>query len=83
MGVTQLILNKKLKSLLNITANALIRSIRIKHAAALLRTGRYTVADVTYDVGFSDLRYFRECFKKEFGDSPQAYKDKFTKEETE
>ncbi len=79
MGVTQLILNKKLKSLLNITANALIRSIRIKHAAALLRTGRYTVADVTYDVGFSDLRYFRECFKKEFGDSPQSYKDKFSK----
>lgn len=77
MGVTQLILNKKLKSLLNTTANALVRKIRIKHAAALLRTGRYNISDVTYDVGFSDLRYFRECFKKEFGISPQAYKDKF------
>ncbi len=76
MGVTPIVLNKKLKSLFNMTANALIRTIRLKRAASLLKTGRYMVADVTYDVGFSDLRYFRECFKKEFGMLPQEYKDK-------
>ncbi|MFI3319625.1 MAG: ATP-binding protein [Rikenellaceae bacterium] len=78
MGVTPLVLNKKLKSILNLTANALIRSIRLKRAAQLLKSGRYTIADVTYDVGFSDLRYFRECFKKEFGVLPNEYKDKYT-----
>ncbi len=80
MGVTPLVLNKKLKSILNITANALIRSIRLKRAAHLLKSGRYTIADVTYDVGFSDLRYFRECFKKEFGVLPNEYKDKYSSE---
>ncbi len=75
MGITSLVLNKKLKSLINMTANALIRTIRLRRAAALLKTARYTIADVTYDVGFSDLRYFRECFKKEFGLLPQEYKD--------
>lgn len=75
MGITPLVLNKKLKSLINMTANALIRTIRLRRAAALLKTARYTIADVTYDVGFSDLRYFRECFKKEFGLLPQEYKD--------
>ncbi|MFI3248964.1 MAG: two-component regulator propeller domain-containing protein [Rikenellaceae bacterium] len=75
MGITPLVLNKKLKSLVNMTANALIRTIRLRRAAALLRTARYTIADVTYDVGFSDLRYFRECFKKEFGLLPQEFKD--------
>lgn len=75
MGITPLVLNKKLKSLINMTANALIRTIRLRRAATLLKTARYTIADVTYDVGFSDLRYFRECFKKEFGLLPQEYKD--------
>ncbi|MFI3322409.1 MAG: two-component regulator propeller domain-containing protein [Rikenellaceae bacterium] len=86
MGITPIALNKKLKSLLNMTANALIRTIRLKRAATLLKTGRYSIADVTYDVGFGDLRYFRECFKKEYGMLPQAYKDSFldnTKEEQE
>ncbi len=74
MGVTPLLLNKKLKALIGMTAIVFIRTIRLRRAAILLRTSRYTVADVTYDVGFSDLRYFRECFKKEFGVLPQEYK---------
>ncbi len=75
MGMTQLVLNKKLKSLVGMTANNFIRTVRLRRAAQLLRTARYTVSDVTYDVGFSDLRYFRECFKREFGALPQEYKD--------
>ncbi|MFR9499140.1 MAG: ATP-binding protein [Rikenellaceae bacterium] len=78
VGATPLILNKKLKALMNTTANVLIRSMRIKHAAALLKTGRYSISDVTYDVGFTDLRYFRECFRREYGMLPQAYKEQFT-----
>jgi len=31
------------------------------------------VADVTYMVGYNDLKYFREQFKKEFGVSPSEY----------
>ncbi len=74
IGLNQSILNKKLKSLTNLTANMFIRSIRLKRAAQLLKLNRYTVADVTYEVGFNDLRYFRECFKKEFGVFPSQYK---------
>ncbi|MFR9651474.1 MAG: ATP-binding protein [Rikenellaceae bacterium] len=81
MGVTALVLNKKLKSLIGMTANALIRTIKLRRAAQLLRTTRYTIADVTYDVGFNDLRYFRECFKKEYGVLPQEYKDQCTEQE--
>ena len=74
MGLNKLILNRKLKSLLNTTANAWIRSLRIRRAAELLRTGRYAISEVTYDVGFNDLRYFRQCFKNEMGILPQDYK---------
>lgn len=75
VGLTTIILNKKLKVLLNTTANGFIRSIRLKRAAQLLKTGNYTVSEVTFDVGFSDPKYFRDCFKKEFGVSPAKYKE--------
>lgn len=72
-GLPQVNINKKLKSLTGLTTNAFVRSIRLKRASQLLKTGRYSVADVTYEVGFSDLKYFRSCFKKEFNLTPSAY----------
>ncbi len=74
VGLRQVILNKKLRSLLDMTASSFIRTVRLKRAAELLRTGRYTVSSVAYDTGFTDLRNFRNSFKKEFGVFPQAYK---------
>ena len=57
-------MNRKLKALTGKTAKIFIRTIRLKRAAQLLSLGRYTVAEVTYEVGFSDLKYFRTCFKR-------------------
>lgn len=73
-GMSTSNLNKKLKGLTGKTTNAFVRSIRLKKAARLLQTGRYSVTDVTYEVGFSDLKYFRESFKQEFNMSPSVYK---------
>lgn len=72
-GMSQIVLNKKLKGLTGQTAKAFIRTIRLKRAAQLFATGKYSVTDVTYEVGFSDLKYFRTCFKDEFGASPSEY----------
>lgn len=72
-GMPQVNINKKLKSLTGQTASAFIRNVRLKRACQLLKTGRYTVADVTYEVGFSDLKYFRSCFKKEFKLNPSEF----------
>ncbi|MFR9566649.1 MAG: response regulator, partial [Rikenellaceae bacterium] len=77
VGMTQVRLNKRLKQLIGVTASGLIKSIRLKRAAELLRTGRHTVASVTYDMGFNDLRHFRDSFCKEYGMFPQAYKIKY------
>lgn len=81
VGVTAVVLNKKLKKLFGITANNFVRNIRLQRAAQLLQTGRYSVSDVTYDVGFNDLKYFRECFKQKFGTLPQHYKEHALSEE--
>ncbi len=63
---------RKLKALTGDTPNHFIRTIRLKRAAQLLEKG-YTVAETTYKVGFQDLKYFRECFKKQFGVNPSEF----------
>lgn len=73
VGMSQLHLNKKLKVLVGQTANAFIRNIRLKRAAQLLAKNRYSVNEVMYEVGFIDAKYFRTCFKKEFGITPSDY----------
>lgn len=72
-GATPLRLNQKLKALTGQTAKGFIRNIRLKRAAQMLKLGRFSVSDVTYEVGFNDLKYFRNCFKKEFGIPPSHY----------
>ena len=64
---------RKIKALTGKTAVEFIRTIRLKRAAQLLRQKKFTVAEVTYNVGFNDLQYFRTCFKKQFGVSPSEY----------
>ncbi len=73
VGMSTVVLNKKLKSLFDTTANGFIRKIRLNRAANLLKTGKYSVQEVTYDVGFNDLKYFREMFRKEYGVTPTDY----------
>lgn len=64
---------RKIKALTGKTAVEFIRTIRLKRAAQLLRQKKLTVAEVTYNVGFNDLQYFRTCFRKHFGVSPSEY----------
>ncbi len=62
------------------TSNTVIEYIqRIKTEAAkkMLETGRKTVNEVMYDVGYTDLKAFRDVFKKITGLSPVDYRNKY------
>jgi DNA-binding response OmpR family regulator len=63
---------RKIKALTGDAPSGFIRTIRLKRAAQLLEKG-YSVAEATYQVGFQDLRYFREHFKKQFGVNPSEF----------
>ncbi|WP_066630844.1 hybrid sensor histidine kinase/response regulator transcription factor [Labilibacter marinus] len=73
VGMSQSILNKKLKAIIGQTANVFIRTIRLKRAAQLLKLKRHSVTDIVYEVGFNDVKYFRECFRKQFNLTPSEY----------
>lgn len=69
-------LNRRLRSLLGITAAQLLIDARLQHAVQLLKQNPYmSVSDVAYQCGYSDPRYFSRSFKMKYGVSPTDYKE--------
>lgn len=68
-------LYRKIKVLTNMTANEFVRSIRLRHAASLLKSSLLNVNEVCYEIGFQDPNYYRKCFKKMYGVSPTEYRN--------
>ena len=73
LNMSRSLVYKKIKMLTGLSPTEYIRSLRMQEAAKLLRTQKFKVFEVVYMVGFSDLKYFRECFSKEFGVTPSEY----------
>ena len=48
-------------------------NVRIDNAKALLRTGKYTVNEVSKLVGYNQIKYFRSLFKKKTGFTASEY----------
>ncbi|WP_106830614.1 hybrid sensor histidine kinase/response regulator transcription factor [Parabacteroides pacaensis] len=76
MQVSSSMLYRKLKALTNLSPNEFIRNIRLKAAAALLKEKKGNVADIAFQIGFKDARYFSVCFKKEFNMTPGEYMER-------
>lgn len=68
-------LYRRLKQLTTMSTNIFIRSIRLKRAAQLLSDPNKTIAEISVQVGISDLKYFRKCFRDMFGSSPSGYRE--------
>lgn len=54
--------------------------VKMESAKKALETSRKTVSEVMYEVGYSDLKAFREAFRKITGLSPQEYKNRYNKD---
>jgi transcriptional regulator GlxA family with amidase domain len=73
MAVSRRQLFRKLKAVTGCTPNVFIRTLRLKRAAQLLKESPMTVTEITYAVGFSDLKHFRHLFREQFGVLPGEY----------
>ena len=71
--LSRVALYKKVFRLTGKTPIEFIRSIRLKRAAQLLEKSQFTVAEIAYEVGFNNPKYFSRYFKAEFGVLPSAY----------
>lgn len=51
-----------------------VRSIRLKRAAELIKTGEQPISEIAYVCGFASPSYFNRRFKEMFGTSPTEYR---------
>ncbi len=77
MGISKSVLNKKLQSLVGQPAGRFIRNYRLNIARELLVRNRknkgMNIAEIAYEVGFNDPKYFTRCFTKFFNTPPSSF----------
>lgn len=73
IGMSRTQLFRKLKALTNQSAHDLIQTIRLQRAAQLLQQKAGGIAEIAYQVGFSDPGYFTKVFRKHFDMLPSEY----------
>jgi AraC-like DNA-binding protein len=64
---------RKCISLTGLAPNILLRDFRLEKAKEMMKRKSYSIAQVTFDSGFTSASYFTKCFKKKFGLLPMAY----------
>jgi len=74
VNMSRMHLHRKLKALTGMSANELIRAVRLNRAAELLATN-VPVSEVAYRVGFEAPAYFSRVFKEQYGVTPSEFAD--------
>ena len=75
MAMSSSQLYRKTISLTGLSPNILLKDFRLEKAKELMKKQRYSIAQITFDSGFTSASYFTKCFKKKYGLLPMAYID--------
>ncbi|WP_407425571.1 GlxA family transcriptional regulator [Arcticibacter sp.] len=70
---------RRFKEATNNTPIEYLQRVRMEAAKKHFEVSRKNVADVMYDVGYTDTKAFRDIFKKMTGLTPIEYRNKFAK----
>lgn len=62
------------------TPSEYAQRVKIESAKKAFETSRKTIHEVMYEVGYSDMKAFREVFRRITGMSPVAYRGRYNKE---
>lgn len=73
LGMSHTPFYKKIKQLTNQTPNDFLKNIRLEQAKKLLSDSSLNISEIAYLTGFSSPKYFRECFKKQYGENPTEF----------
>ncbi|WP_201982396.1 hybrid sensor histidine kinase/response regulator transcription factor [Hymenobacter rubidus] len=73
MAMSNSIFYRRIKSITGQTVVEFIRDVRLKRAAQLLTQTTLRVAEVGFEVGIENAKYFRQMFQKLYGMTPSEY----------
>lgn len=75
MNCSKSTLYRRIKILTGFTTPTFIRKVRLRAAKFIMdqQNGHVSLKDLTYAVGFSDCKYFNNCFREEYGIMPSQY----------
>lgn len=74
VAMSQSQLHRKLKAIINQSANHFIRMVRMNRAKELLEKDAGNISEVAYKVGYEDPGYFSKTYKSFFGQLPSEVK---------
>ena len=74
LGFSRSSLYRKIKAVTGSPINHFVKRVRLNKAAKLILEGESNVSEAAFESGFNDLKYFRTCFKEQFGITPSKYK---------
>jgi DNA-binding response OmpR family regulator/anti-sigma regulatory factor (Ser/Thr protein kinase) len=70
---------RKMKAITGCSPSEYIKAIRLEYAADLLKYGDQNIAETAYMTGFSDPKYFSNCFSEKFGMTPSQWRGQSSK----
>lgn len=73
IGMSRSSLQRRIKSSTGFPPSELIRNIRLRKAALMLKNKSDSISQISFLVGFDDPSYFTKSFKKQFGVPPSEY----------
>ena len=76
MYMSRMQLHRKLKKRTQLSTSIFIRNERIKKSLDLLNGSDRTIAEVAYDVGFTDPSFFSKSFKEIMSVTPTQYRER-------
>lgn len=80
IGIGRRTFERRFKKATSNTVVEYMQRVKVEAAKKQLESGRKTVSEVMFEVGYTDTKAFRDVFKKVTGLSPIDYRNKYYKE---
>lgn len=73
VGLTHTRLNKVFRSVYGNTVFNILREIRLECARRMIEDGKFNIAEIAYECGFSNPSHFSRVFSAAYGTQPKKY----------
>ncbi len=74
VGMSYPVVHRKVTALTGRSLTLYVRAVRLQKACILLADPARSIADVAYETGFNDPKFFSRVFSEEYGMSPSAFR---------